>query len=177
LEYNAISTVEFRPIEPFGAEVDLDLRCELPDEQADDLRDLFHQHHLLIFRDQPIGPTFLVNAVASLAVAVASAYDVAWGVPSRTTRARLVGLGWLAVPATVFWLLFVTVDLLCGWIAFRLDKGEKKFPAFLLIAQRFVYRQLMYWVVIKAVSAALRGRWVGWGKLERTGRSAAPVAA
>jgi len=29
--------------------------------------------------------------------------------------------------------------------------------------------------VIKAVSAALKGRWVGWGKLERTGRAAAPV--
>jgi len=82
-------------------------------------------------------------------------------------------LGWMAF----FWLLFVTVDLLCGWIAFRMDRREQGFPAFLLIAQRFVYRQLMYWVVIKAVSAALRGRWVGWGKLERTGRSAAPVAA
>jgi hypothetical protein len=43
----------------------------------------------------------------------------------------------------------------------------------LLIAQRFVYRQIMYWVVLKAVGAALRGRWVGWGKLERTGRMTA----
>jgi hypothetical protein len=69
------------------------------------------------------------------------------------------------------------VDLLCGWIAFRLDGKERHFPAFLLIAQRFVYRQLMYWVVIKAVSAALRGHWVGWGKLERTGRATAPAHA
>jgi cellulose synthase/poly-beta-1,6-N-acetylglucosamine synthase-like glycosyltransferase len=82
-------------------------------------------------------------------------------------------LGWMAF----FWLLFVTVDLVCGWIAFRMDRTERSFPAFLLIAQRFVYRQLMYWVVIKAVSAALRGHWVGWGKLERTGRSTAPAAA
>jgi cellulose synthase/poly-beta-1,6-N-acetylglucosamine synthase-like glycosyltransferase/peptidoglycan/xylan/chitin deacetylase (PgdA/CDA1 family)/spore germination protein YaaH len=74
-----------------------------------------------------------------------------------------------------FWLLFVTVDLICGWIAFRMDKREKRFPGLLLIAQRFVYRQLMYWVVLKAVSAALRGHWVGWGKLERTGRTTAPV--
>jgi hypothetical protein len=35
----------------------------------------------------------------------------------------------------------------------------------------------MYWVVIRAVAAALRGRWVGWGKLERTGRATAPAAA
>jgi len=66
LEYNAISTVEFRPIEPFGAEVDLDLRCELPDEQADDLRDLFRQHHLLIFRDQQLTPEQFRAAMAHL---------------------------------------------------------------------------------------------------------------
>jgi peptidoglycan-N-acetylglucosamine deacetylase len=35
----------------------------------------------------------------------------------------------------------------------------------------------MYWVVIKAVTAALRGHGVGWGKLERTGRATAPVHA
>jgi hypothetical protein len=33
-----------------------------------------------------------------------------------------------------------------------------------------VYRQLMYSVVIRAVSAAVRGVGTGWGKLERTGR-------
>lgn len=82
-------------------------------------------------------------------------------------------LGWMAA----FWLLFVTVDLLCGWVAFRMDGRERRFPAFLLIAQRFVYRQLMYWVVIRAVSAALRGHLVGWGKLERTGRATAPATA
>ncbi|MBV9882647.1 MAG: glycosyltransferase [Sphingomonadaceae bacterium] len=82
-------------------------------------------------------------------------------------------VGWMAF----FWLLFVGVDLLCGWIAFRMDRRERRFPAFLLIAQRFVYRQLMYGVVIKAVAAALRGRLVGWGKLERTGKAVAPAAA
>ena len=39
----------------------------------------------------------------------------------------------------------------------------------LLLAQRFVYRQLMYGVVIRSLVAALRGRMVGWGKLERSG--------
>jgi peptidoglycan-N-acetylglucosamine deacetylase len=78
------------------------------------------------------------------------------------------------VKMAVFWLVFVAVDLACGWVAYRLDDRERRFPAFLLIAQRFVYRQLMYWVVIRAVAAALAGRWVGWGKIERTGRSTAP---
>jgi hypothetical protein len=36
-----------------------------------------------------------------------------------------------------------------------------------LPVQRFGYRQLMYYVVIKSVTMAIRGRRVGWGKLER----------
>lgn len=43
-----------------------------------------------------VGLVGLVWTGSSLAVSVASAYDIAWGVPSRTTRSRLVGLGWLA---------------------------------------------------------------------------------
>ena len=73
-----------------------------------------------------------------------------------------------------FWLLFVAVDLACGWIAFRMDGRERRFPALLLIAQRFVYRQLMYWVVIRAVSAALQrplGR-LGQARADRAGDGA-----
>jgi hypothetical protein len=33
--------------------------------------------------------------------------------------------------------------------------------------QRFGYRQIMYYVVVKSVVKALQGRFVGWGKLER----------
>ena len=36
-----------------------------------------------------------------------------------------------------------------------------------LVLQRFGYRQLMYYVVIKAGFAALFGPLVGWNKLER----------
>ena len=43
-----------------------------------------------------VGLVGLVWVGSSFAVAVASAYDVAWGVPSRAYAARLVGLGWLA---------------------------------------------------------------------------------
>jgi cellulose synthase/poly-beta-1,6-N-acetylglucosamine synthase-like glycosyltransferase/peptidoglycan/xylan/chitin deacetylase (PgdA/CDA1 family)/spore germination protein YaaH len=97
-----------------------------------------------------------------------------WGRVSQHGWAQThTDLGWMAF----FWLMFAAVDLACGWLAFRMDRRETRFPGFLLIAQRFVYRQIMYWVVIKAVSAALRGRLVGWGKLERTGRGGAPVAA
>jgi len=48
-----------------------------------------------------VGIVGLLWVGSSLAVSVASAYDVAWGVPSRTSRARLVGLGWLAGSAVL----------------------------------------------------------------------------
>ena len=69
----------------------------------------------------------------------------------------------------LYWTIFVAIDLLAGWIAYRLEPTRHRFPALLMIAQRFVYRQLMYGVVLRSISAALRGRVVGWGKLERTG--------
>jgi hypothetical protein len=38
--------------------------------------------------------------------------------------------------------------------------------------QRFGYRQLMYYVVVKSLDAALHGVRVGWGKLERRATAA-----
>ena len=70
----------------------------------------------------------------------------------------------------LYWTAFTAIDVLCGWVAYRLEPREKHYPALLLVAQRFVYRQLMYGVVIRAVWNALRGMWVGWGKQERSGR-------
>jgi len=37
-----------------------------------------------------------------------------------------------------------------------------------LMLQRFGYRQIMYYVVVRSIVTALRGPFVGWGKLERT---------
>jgi hypothetical protein len=37
----------------------------------------------------------------------------------------------------------------------------------LVVLQRFAYRQVMYWVVLKSLMAALQGRVIGWGKQER----------
>ncbi len=70
----------------------------------------------------------------------------------------------------VYWLAFMAIDALCGAIAYWLEPREKSYPVFYLLSQRFVYRQIMYYVVIKALLAAARGLSVGWGKLERSGR-------
>lgn len=95
------------------------------------------------------------------------------------TLVRILQHGWAQTQTDVlrmgaYWLAFTAVDALCGWIAYRLDVREQRFPMALLLAQRFIYRQLMYWVVLKAVRAALAGLVIGWGKLERTGRVSAP---
>jgi len=70
----------------------------------------------------------------------------------------------------VYWAAFTLIDLLAGVIAFALERRESWRLLWLLIPQRIGYRQMMYYVVIKAVTQALRGPWIGWGKLERSGR-------
>lgn len=48
--------VNWSPIQPFGAKVDLDLRTELSDAQIARLRELFDKHHILVFSNQSLSP-------------------------------------------------------------------------------------------------------------------------
>jgi len=100
--------------------------------------------------------------------------DLALVISIVDTIVRVHQHGWAQTQSDVlrmalYWTVFVTVDLLAGWIAYRMEPTRQRFPALLMILQRFVYRQLMYGVVLRSISAALRGNVVGWGKLERTG--------
>jgi cellulose synthase/poly-beta-1,6-N-acetylglucosamine synthase-like glycosyltransferase/peptidoglycan/xylan/chitin deacetylase (PgdA/CDA1 family) len=74
----------------------------------------------------------------------------------------------------VYYVLFVGVDLLSSIGAFLFER-ERLSRLWLLLPQRFVYRQLMYWVLIKSAIAALRGTLVGWGLLKRTGIAGVPA--
>lgn len=101
--------------------------------------------------------------------------DFALVVSAMETAIRIYEHGWAQTQSDVltmafYWLIFTGIDVVCGGVAYWLEKRERWYPAHLLVAQRFAYRQLMYWVVLRAVAAAVRGPWVGWGKLERTGR-------
>ncbi|MBV9331692.1 MAG: glycosyltransferase [Alphaproteobacteria bacterium] len=69
----------------------------------------------------------------------------------------------------VYYLVFVAVDYLAAIFGFLMERGERWTLLPWLILQRFGYRQLMYYVVVRSISAAIRGPFVGWGKLERTG--------
>ncbi|MDE2434977.1 MAG: glycosyltransferase [Sphingomonadales bacterium] len=90
------------------------------------------------------------------------------------TGVRIHQHGWAQTQSDVlrmgiYWIAFVSIDLIAGWVAYRLEPTRQRFPAGLMLMQRIVYRQLMYSVVIRSISAAMRGKMVGWGKLERTG--------
>jgi cellulose synthase/poly-beta-1,6-N-acetylglucosamine synthase-like glycosyltransferase len=61
--------------------------------------------------------------------------------------------------------LFV-LELLTALLAYGLE-GARPWDLALLFVQRMYYRQLMYFVLAKSLMYALRGRLVGWGKLER----------
>ena len=66
-----------------------------------------------------------------------------------------------------YYALFLLVDWGAAVIAFLIEPREERSLTWLIFLQRFAYRQVMYWVVLKAFASAFRGRVVGWGKLER----------
>jgi cellulose synthase/poly-beta-1,6-N-acetylglucosamine synthase-like glycosyltransferase len=66
-----------------------------------------------------------------------------------------------------YYAVFLLVDWAAAMIAFLMEPREDKQLTWLIFIQRFAYRQIMYWVVVKSFTAAIRGRVVGWGKLER----------
>jgi cellulose synthase/poly-beta-1,6-N-acetylglucosamine synthase-like glycosyltransferase/peptidoglycan/xylan/chitin deacetylase (PgdA/CDA1 family) len=69
----------------------------------------------------------------------------------------------------IYYIIFIVVDLLAAMAGFVLERGEDWKLLWWLPLQRFGYRQIMYYVVIRSLWTALRGPFVGWGKLERHG--------
>jgi len=66
-----------------------------------------------------------------------------------------------------YYAVFLLVDWLAAVIAFLMEGDEDKSLTWSIFVQRFAYRQVMYWVVVRSFAAALSGRLQGWGKLER----------
>ncbi|GFE74808.1 glycosyltransferase [Novosphingobium sp. TCA1] len=145
------------------------------------------KHRGTLAKGRPSGLAFIGMPQAWLFqivfAVISPAIDLALLISIGGTALRVSQHGWAQTQTDVlrmgaYWLAFTAVDLACGWIAYRLDTRRERFRPLLLLAQRFVYRQLMYSVVIRAVGAAFAGKGIGWGKLERTGRvTAAPANA
>ena len=73
------------------------------------------------------------------------------------------------VTVGIYYVVFTLVDLAAAMVGFIMEKKENWSLLWWLMLQRFGYRQLMYYVVMRSIWTALRGAVVGWGKLERTG--------
>jgi len=136
------------------------------------------KHRAILARGRPGGLAFIGIPQAWLFqivfAVISPAIDLALVVSIYGTILRVYQHGWAQTQTDVlrmgaYWLCFSAIDVGCGYIAYRSDMREKRFPMLLLLAQRFVYRQLMYAVVIRAVSAAVHGVGASWGKLERSG--------
>ena len=73
------------------------------------------------------------------------------------------------MPIIILYCLFLAAELISGWIAFRMDR-KSAWRLWWLIPQRFLYRQLMYAVIIRGLWRAMLGEQQGWGSLKRTGK-------
>jgi cellulose synthase/poly-beta-1,6-N-acetylglucosamine synthase-like glycosyltransferase/peptidoglycan/xylan/chitin deacetylase (PgdA/CDA1 family) len=71
-------------------------------------------------------------------------------------------------PVLAYWLGFNALQLLLAGFAFRMDKEPLR-PLWALPLQQFVYRQLMYLVIIESTISALVGARAHWRHLTRTG--------
>jgi cellulose synthase/poly-beta-1,6-N-acetylglucosamine synthase-like glycosyltransferase/peptidoglycan/xylan/chitin deacetylase (PgdA/CDA1 family)/spore germination protein YaaH len=69
-----------------------------------------------------------------------------------------------------FYLLYYFIDCLIASLAYHYD--NQKFTlkkALYLFVQRFAYRQILFFVLLKAYLRAIKGELVSWGVLKRTG--------
>jgi cellulose synthase/poly-beta-1,6-N-acetylglucosamine synthase-like glycosyltransferase/peptidoglycan/xylan/chitin deacetylase (PgdA/CDA1 family) len=73
-----------------------------------------------------------------------------------------------ALRAAVIWAAFNVLQFAIGVYAFKLDREPLR-PLWALPLQQFVYRQLMYLVIIESSISAIQGARSGWRHLPRTG--------
>jgi cellulose synthase/poly-beta-1,6-N-acetylglucosamine synthase-like glycosyltransferase len=110
-----------------------------------------------------------------LFAAISPVIDLALVVSVLETVSSIYEHGYTAVQGDLqrvafFWILFAAIDLTAGLIAFALERREQWRLMAWLVPQRFGYRQVMYYVVIKAIVQALRGPRVGWNSIARSGQ-------
>ena len=68
----------------------------------------------------------------------------------------------------LYYVIFIFVDFAVGIIAFWMEKEPYR-KLWYIIPHRFIWRQLMYYILFKAIRKALKGELSGWGTVKRTG--------
>lgn len=71
-------------------------------------------------------------------------------------------------PILLGYILFTIMDACGSFLAFTLEKRSKQ-QMWLVLIQRFFYRQFMYVTTFRSIFAILRGEKHGWNKLQRMG--------
>ena len=69
----------------------------------------------------------------------------------------------------IYYIIFSFIDIAGAALAFAFEK-ENHIKLIWMIPQRLVYRQLMYYILLKSFNKAIKGELQGWGTLKRTGR-------
>ncbi len=74
----------------------------------------------------------------------------------------------ISIWMVVAYVAYLLSDMLLAAIAIRLEPREnwRLLPA--VLTQRFFYRQIFWFVVLRSVARALTGRFMGWRKITRT---------
>ncbi|WP_291100916.1 MULTISPECIES: polysaccharide deacetylase family protein [unclassified Flavobacterium] len=68
----------------------------------------------------------------------------------------------------LYYLIFMLVDIIGAAVAFYFEKEDYR-KLIWLIPQKLIYRQLMYYILLKSFRKAIKGELQGWGILNRTG--------
>jgi len=83
--------------------------------------------------------------------------------------AASIGVLVASVPHIIFYyIIFTFVDIAGAALAFAFEK-ENHLKLVWMLPQRLIYRQLMYYILIKSFNKAIKGELQGWGALKRTG--------
>ena len=68
----------------------------------------------------------------------------------------------------LYYLIFTLIDVAGAALAFAYEK-ENHLKLIWMLPQRLVYRQMMYYILLKSINKAIKGELQGWGALKRTG--------
>lgn len=78
------------------------------------------------------------------------------------------------LPFVIYFVAFLLCDLILALLACWIEE-EPLSQAAWIIPMRFFYRPILSFVVWRSILHTLRGAWVGWGKLERSGSVSQPA--
>jgi peptidoglycan-N-acetylglucosamine deacetylase len=124
-------------------------------------------------------PSLWLFSVVFQALSPLMDLEIAWTLVNVTStwlwRGSLSG-DWQPLPQAMnslyvigfMYAFFFIVELFGSIVAFKLDREDSRVLVWLLW-QRFLYRQLMYAVLLKSLKTAISGMRTGWGKLDRKG--------